>query len=57
MMKKFGELYHNLDLRQGRIIALVPFIFLIRRYLLGAVVVFSNKIIYQIIVLLGGVMA
>ena len=57
MQKKFGELYHNLDLRQGRIIALVPFVFLIRRYLLGAVVVFSNKIIYQIIVLLGGVMA
>ena len=40
MRLKYGELYDDLDLREGRHVILVPFLFLIRRYLLGIVVVF-----------------
>lgn len=40
MRHKYGELYNDLDLREGPHVILVPFLFLIRRYMLGVVVVF-----------------
>ena len=40
MRLKYGELYNDLDLREGPHVILVPFLFLIRRYVLGIVVVF-----------------
>jgi hypothetical protein len=40
MRKKYGVLYEGLDLRSGKIVLLSNFLFLYRRYLLGAVVVF-----------------
>jgi len=40
MRHKYEELYRDLDLREGPHVILVPFLFLMRRYLLGVVVVF-----------------
>lgn len=49
--RKYGELYQNLDLRKGPHVTLVPFIFLMRRFLLGIVVVFQSHLIFQLLVL------
>ena len=40
MRLKYGELYDDLDLREGPRVILVPFLFLVRRYVLGIVAVF-----------------
>lgn len=41
MKRKFGNLYANIDLRQGKWIAAVPFIFLMRRFAIGLSVVYQ----------------
>ena len=55
MKKKFGSMYANLDLRKGRWIALIPFNFLVRRFLIGVSVVYQNHIIIQVLAVLFGV--
>jgi len=42
MNKKYGDLTEGLDLEKGRVIALTPVNFLLRRFLLVAAVVFNN---------------
>ena len=54
MKKKFGSMYANLDLRKGRWIALIPFNFLVRRFLIGVSVVYQNRIIIQVLAVLLG---
>ena len=57
MRLKYSDLYHDLDLREGLHVILVPFLFLIRRYVLGIVVVFQSELIPQLIALFGGTLA
>lgn len=38
--RKYGELYESLDLREGHHVTLVPYIFLMRRFLLAVIVVY-----------------
>ena len=45
MRAKFEELTVGLDLEKGRVIALTPLNFLIRRLLLVVVVVFSEDLV------------
>ena len=42
MKQKYGDLTEGLDLRKGRVIALTPVNFLLRRFFLVAAVVFNN---------------
>lgn len=42
MKKRYGDLIEGLDLEKGRVIALTPVNFLLRRFLLVAAVVFNN---------------
>ena len=44
--RKYGELYENLDLREGPHVTLVPFIFLMRRFLLTVIVVYQSHLIF-----------
>lgn len=39
-IRKYGELYEKLDLRKGPHVTFVPFIFLMRRFLLAVIVVY-----------------
>ena len=57
MRKKFGVLYEGLDLRSGRIVSLLNFLFLYRRYLLGIAVVFQKHLIVQVYILIFGSIA
>ena len=56
MRQKYGNMYTNLSLKQGRWIALSPFNFLARRFLIGLTVVYQKQISLQIITLLVGVL-
>ncbi len=57
MRLRFGALYENLDLGQGRQIIAIPTIFVARRLILAITVVFCGSFIIQIHVLLVGVIA
>ncbi len=50
---KFGAFYENVDLKAGKWIILEPVTFLVRRLVLAAVVVFTDKLIYQLITIIG----
>ena len=49
---KFGAFYENVDLKAGKWIILEPVTFLVRRLVLSAVVVFTDKLIYQLLAII-----
>lgn len=53
MQKKFGELYEELRLTNGRSVTAIPTTFLLRRLLMSMSVVFSQSFIVQIYTTLG----
>lgn len=55
--QKFGALYENLNLGQGRQIIAIPTIFVARRLILAISVVFCGNFIIQVHALLFGVIA
>lgn len=45
MLVRYGDMYENLDLREGKIVIGVPVLFLVRRFFLSAIVVYQSYFI------------